>query len=164
MLTDYLGNILGVRPGDRLTVEVLEGSRPIFEIPVAAFVSQYIGVSAYMDLNALNRIMGEGNAISGAFLSIDSNYKQEIYDTIKEMPRVAGTVARMDAIRNFYETMGEQVLVFAFFNTLFAATIAFGVVYNSARIALSERGRELASLTSAGLYTGERFRISFLGN
>lgn len=155
VLTDYLGKILGVRPGDRLTVEVLEGSRPIFEIPVAAFVSQYIGVSAYMELNALNRIMGEGNAISGAFLSIDSNYKQEIYDSIKEMPRVAGTVARMDAIRNFYETMGEQVLVFAFFNTLFAATIAFGVVYNSARIALSERGRELASLRVLGFTRGE---------
>ncbi len=155
VLTDYLGKILGVRPGDRLTVEVLEGSRPTLEIPVAVFVSQYIGVSAYMDLNALNRIMGEGSAVSGAFLSIDSNYKREIYDTIKEMPRVAGTVARMDAIRNFYETMGEQVLVFAFFNTLFAATIAFGVVYNSARIALSERGRELASLRVLGFTRGE---------
>ena len=155
VLTDYLGKILGVRPGDRLTVEVLEGSRPTLEIPVVAFVSQYIGVSAYMELNALNRIMGEGSAVSGAFLSIDSNYKREIYDTIKEMPRVAGTVARMDAIRNFYETMGEQVLVFAFFNTLFAATIAFGVVYNSARIALSERGRELASLRVLGFTRGE---------
>lgn len=155
VLTDYLGKILGVRLGDRLTVEVLEGSRPTLEIPVAAFVSQYIGVSAYMELNALNRIMGEGNAISGVFLSIDSSYKREIYDTIKEMPRVAGTVARMDAIRNFYETMGEQVLVFAFINTLFAATIAFGVVYNSARIALSERGRELASLRVLGFTRGE---------
>ena len=58
-------------------------------------------------------------------------------------------------LRNFYETMGEQVLVFAFFNTLFAATIAFGVVYNSARIALSERGRELASLRVLGFTRGE---------
>jgi putative ABC transport system permease protein len=155
VLTDYLGKILGVTPGDRLTVEVLEGSRPILDLPVAAFVSQYIGVSAYMDLNALNRIMGEGNAISGAFLSIDSLYKQEIYETIQEMPRVAGTVARLDAIRNFYKTMGEQVLIFAFINTLFAATIAFGVVYNSARISLSERGRELASLRVLGFTRGE---------
>ena len=114
VLTDYLGKILGVRPGDRLTVEVLEGSRPTLEMPVAAFVSQYIGVSAYMELNALNRIMGEGNAVSGAFLSIDSNYKREIYDTIKEMPRVAGTVARMDAIKKFLRDHGGTGTRFCF--------------------------------------------------
>ena len=155
VLTDHLAKILGVQPGDLLTMEVLEGSRPVREVHVAALVSQYIGVSAYMELAALNRLMREGNAISGVHLATDARYKSEIYAALKEMPRVAGTVARKDAITNFRETMAKQVLIFTFINTLLAASIAFGVVYNSARIALSERSRELASLRVLGFTCGE---------
>ncbi len=136
-------------------MEVLEGSRPVREVQVAALVSQYIGVSAYMELAALNRLMREGNAISGVHLATDVRYKSEIYAALKEMPRIAGIVARKDAITNFRETMAKQVLIFTFINTLLAASIAFGVVYNSARIALSERSRELASLRVLGFTCGE---------
>jgi putative ABC transport system permease protein len=155
LLTDHLGKLLGISPGQYLTVEVLEGSRPVREVPVAGFVKEYVGVSGYMRLGQLNRLMREGDEISGAYLATDSRYQPEIYARLQEMPRVAGTVVRESAIENFYETMNRQVLIFAFFNTLLAATIAFGVVYNSARIALSERGRELASLRVLGFTRGE---------
>ncbi len=155
VLTDYLGEILGVRPGDRLTVEVLEGSRPVREVTVAGFVNQFIGVSAYMQLDALNRMMREGHAISGVYLAADERYQAEIYTRLKDTPRVAGTEASQLAIQNFYDAMGEQVLIFVFFNTILAGTIAFGVVYNSARIALSERSRELASMRVLGFTRGE---------
>ena len=159
VLTDYLAKILGVRPGDRLRVEVLEGSRPVVEVPVQALVRQYLGVSGYMRLDALNRLLGEGSAISGLYVAADSRYQNEIYRKLKGMPRVASTTVRKNALRNFYDTMAEQILTFAFFNTLLAGTIAFGVVYNSARIALSERSRELASLRVLGFTRGE---ISFI--
>jgi putative ABC transport system permease protein len=136
-------------------VEVLEGSRPVKEIPVAGLVGEYFGVNAYMDLAALNRMLGEGDAISGAFLSADREDRQKVYDALKEMPRVAGTVVREDAIRSFYETMGGTLLLFTFVITLLAGSVAFGVVYNSARIALSERSRELASLRVLGFTRGE---------
>ncbi len=155
MLTDYLGGILGVRPGDTLRVEVLEGSRPVREVPVAALVSEYIGVSAYMHRETLNRLMREGNVLSGAYLAADLLKENEIFSKLREVPRIAGTVAREDAIRSFYETMAESILIFTFFIVLLAGTIAFGVVYNSARIALSERGRELASLRVLGFTRGE---------
>jgi putative ABC transport system permease protein len=155
VLTDYLGKVLGVSPGDHLAVEVLEGSRPVREVKVAALVSQYIGVSGYMDLGALNRLMKEGNAISGAYLSTDPLRMSGIYEALNGMPRVAGAEVRELAIKNFRETMSEQVLIFAFVNTILAATIAFGVVYNSARIALAERNRELASLRVLGFTRGE---------
>lgn len=155
VLTDYLGKILGVQAGDELTVEVLEGSRPTRTVPVAGFVSQYIGISGYMDLSALNRLMREGDLISGTYLAVDSRYKEDVYNALHEMPRVAGVVVRENAIRNFYETMGETLLIFTLINTILAGTIAFGVVYNSARIALSERGRELASLRVLGFTRGE---------
>lgn len=155
LLTDQLGKILGVRPGDRLTVEALEGRRPVREADVAALVKQYVGVSAFMDLSALNRLMGEGHAISGAYLFTDKRYLPEIYRKLKGMPRIAGTAIREGEIRSFYDTLGETLLIYTFINTLLAATISFGVVYNSARIALSERSRELASLRVLGYTRGE---------
>jgi putative ABC transport system permease protein len=155
LLTDQLGDILGVRPGDMVTVEALEGRRPVRETVVSALTKQYVGVSAYMGLSSLNRLMGEGEVISGAYLFTDKRYLPEIYRKLKEMPRVAGTAIRENEIRSFYDTMAETLLVFTFINTLLAGTIAFGVVYNSARIALSERSRELASLRVLGYTRGE---------
>jgi putative ABC transport system permease protein len=155
VLTDHLGEMLGVREGDMLTVEVLEGRRPVLNVPVAGLVSEYIGVSAYMDLSAINRLMREGNVISGAYLAADPRYQPRIFSKLKEMPRVAGTEVQEKAIANFYETMGETILIFTFINTLLAGVIAFGVVYNSARIALSERSRELASLRVLGFTRAE---------
>ena len=108
-----------------------------------------------MDLAAQNRLLGEGHAISGAFIAADREDRQKVYDALKGMPRVAGTVVREDAIRSFYETMGGTMLMFTFVITLLAGTIAFGVVYNGARIALSERSRELASLRVLGFTRGE---------
>ena len=40
-------------------------------------------------------------------------------------------------------------------STIFATIIAFGVVYNAARISLSERARELATLRVIGFTRGE---------
>ena len=162
VLTDYLGDLLAVKPGDRLTIEVLEGSRPVRQVPVVSLIPQYIGLNAYMDLGALNRFMREGEAISGAYLTTDSLYQQDIYEELIEMPRVVGTVVRKDEIRNFYETQAEFLLFFTFVASILAGVIAFGVVYNSARIALAERSRELASLRVLG-YTRAEISYIFLG-
>jgi putative ABC transport system permease protein len=155
VLTDYLGGILGVSPGDMLTLEVLEGSRPVRQVPVVALVKQYIGLMGYMDISALNRLMREGSAVSGAYLATDTLYQKEIYRELVEMPRVAGTVVRKDEIDNFYETQAKSMLFFTFVATLLAGVIAFGVVYNSARINLAERSHELASLRVLGYTRGE---------
>ncbi len=162
VLTDYLANMLGIKEGDLLTVEVLEGSRPVRQVPVVSLVKQYIGVMGYMDRSALNRLMREGDLVSGAYLTIDRAEQSKVYRKLVEMPRVAGTAVRMDEIRNFYETQAESMLFFTFIATVLAGTIAFGVVYNSARISLSERSRELASLRVLGYTRGEISYI-FLG-
>jgi len=155
VLTDYLGAMLGAAPGDQITVEVLEGSRPVRQVPVAGLIKEYIGLMGYMDLAALNRVMREGNAISGAALVVDEKEQTDLYRTLVEMPRVAGAVVRKDEIKNFYDTQAEAMLFFTFVATVLAGVIAFGVVYNSARISLAERGRELASLRVLGYTRGE---------
>jgi putative ABC transport system permease protein len=162
VLTDYLAAFLGIRPGDLLTVEVLEGSRPVREIPVVRVITEYIGMNAYMELDGLNRFMREGHALSGAYLTVDSLRRDELYNQLVEMPRVAGTVVRRNEIRNFYDTQAEFLLFFVFVASILAGFIAFGVVYNSARIALAERRHELASLRVLGYTRGEISYI-FLG-
>ncbi len=52
--------------------------------------------------------------------------------------------------------------VMIFFNVLFSSVIAFGVVYNAARISLSERSRELASLRVLG-FTRAEISLILLG-
>jgi len=155
LLTDHLAEILGVRVGQTLTVEVLEGSRSVLEAPVVGLVREWVGVQAYAELEALNRMLGEGPAVSGAYLETDSRLQPAVYSELKEIPRIAGVSSREKGLRNFYETLAKQMLTFAFFNTLLACSIAFGVVYNSARIAFSERNRDLASLRVLGFTRGE---------
>ena len=155
VLSEYLARQLRVNAGDSITLEVLEGARPVRQVPVAAVVQQYIGVAAYMDIDALNRLLGEDQALTGAALLVDATARQAVYQQLKEMPKVAGVTSKAHAINSFYDTMGENLLVFAFINTLLAGTITFGVVYNSARISLSERSRELASLRVLGFTRAE---------
>ena len=155
VLTDHLGKILGVKAGDLLTVEILEGSKPIRQVPVVALVKLYLGVMGYMDINALNRLLREGAAISGAYLVTDPLHGERLYQSLNETPRISGTVLRRNEIRNFHDIQAKGMLFFTFIATLMACSIAFGVVYNSARIALSERSRELSSLRVLGYTRGE---------
>ncbi len=159
LMTDHLAGILGLRPGDSVTVETLDTRRLTLEAPVVGVVKEWIGVAVYMERSGLNRLLREGHAITGAYLAADKEKLPEIQRRLRDMPVVAGTVSRARMLRAFYETMARQMLIFAFFNTILAATIAVGVIYNTARIAFSERNRELASLRVLGYTRGE---ISFI--
>jgi putative ABC transport system permease protein len=155
VLTDFLARWLGVGVGDRLLIEVLEGSRPLRQVTVAATVREYIGVGGYMHLDALNRLMQEGRTLSGAYLAVDSAQLGQLYRRLDGVPRVAGVAERAQEIRNFNRVMRETMLFFTYVASVFAVVIAFGVIYNSARIALTERGHELASLRVLGFTRGE---------
>ncbi len=156
VLNEYLATkILGVQVGNLLTVEVLEGSQRVREVPVVALIRQDLGVGAYMDLRALNRLMQEGDVISGAYLYVDDRYAKEVYEQLIDRPQVAATAIRIQEIRNFHRTMDETLLFWTSVATLFAVVIAVGVVYNSARITLAERSRELASMRVLGYTRGE---------
>ena len=155
VLTRKLGEILHLDPGDKLIVEVLEGSRPVRSIPVLALVDEMLGVSAYMDIHALNRLMREGQTISGAYLAVDANLAPQLYTRLKQIPAVTGISSREAALESFERISGRNLRVFTGVLVIFASIITFSVVYNSARIALSQRSRELASLRIMGFTRGE---------
>ncbi|GAB4529863.1 MAG: FtsX-like permease family protein [Pleurocapsa sp.] len=155
VMTTKLAEILHVKPGDILTVEVLEANRPVRQITVTGLVDELLGVQAYIDIHALNRLMREGGTISGAYLAVDSHRAKELYTELKQIPAVTGISTREASLNSFKEISAENLKIMTTWLVVFACIITFSVVYNSARIALSERGRELASLRIMGFTKGE---------
>ena len=150
-----LANVLGVGPGDTLTIEVLEGRRPIRQAVVSDVVDEYMGTSVYMEIGALRRLMREGGNLSGGFVTVDSAHLDTLYRALKVTPSVAGVMLKGAALESFRNTFAQNIIIIVIFNVLFASVIAFGVVYNAARVSLSERSRELASLRVMGFTRGE---------
>lgn len=155
LLTDYLAQLLGIKVGDRLQVDVKEGRRPLLEVPVAGLVTEFIGVGAYMRRETLNRLLREPDNISGAFLAVGAADIPALEQRLQQVPRVAGVSLRSNTINAFNQTMEESLLVFTLFASAMAGAIAFAVVYNNARIAFAERSRELASLRVLGFRRAE---------
>jgi putative ABC transport system permease protein len=159
VLSLKLSEVLDAGVGDLIVVEVLDGRRPVRTVRVTAVVEEYMGTSAYMEIEALRRLIREGGALSGAFMKVDSRSVDELYDRLKATPAVAGVSLKRSAIESFERQLEETFYVMIFFNLMFSAVIAGGVVYNAARVSLSERSRELASLRVLGFTRGE---ISFI--
>jgi len=150
VLTRKLAELLTVQLGDRLTVEVLEGRRPTRTVPVVGMVDELLGVGAYMDIQALNRLLQEGGTISGAFLAVDQQQLDTLYALLKRTPAIASVSLRKAMISHFQETIAKSQAIMNIIQVIFACIIAAGVIYNAARIALSERSRELATLRIIG--------------
>lgn len=152
LLTEFLAKKLNVKVGDWITVEFLEGKRLIRQLPVTGVNRQYIGLSGYMNIKALNQLLQEDSVISGAYITID---EAEVQAVLKQMPNIAGVSEKQSTIDSFYETVGDFILTYISFVAALSIAIAFGVIYNNARITLAERSRELASLRVLGFTNGE---------
>jgi putative ABC transport system permease protein len=150
-----LAEILAIDRGDVVRVEVLLGARPVREVVVADVVKEYMGLSAYMEINSLRRLLRESETLSGGFITVDPSRLDALYRVLKATPVVAGVTLKGAALESFEETFAENINVMIFFNVLFAGIIACGVVYNAARMSLSERSRELASLRVIGFTRAE---------
>lgn len=159
VISQKLAECLACKVGDRIQVAVLEGSRPVRDVPIAAVVSDFIELNAYMEINALRRLLREQDSVSGAFLWVDAPATDALYSKLKQTPRVAGVSIKQAVLDSYERTMAENLLRMRVINVLFAAALACGVVYNSARIALAERSRELATLRVLGF---TRREVSFI--
>lgn len=155
LLTRKLAQVLGVEPGDVVTLETLEQKRLVREIPVTGIVTTFIGTGVYMNLDALNTLMQEGPLQSGAYLTVDPLRAEELYHELKNTPGAASVNVKRAAIQSFWDTIAQNLWIIMMFNVMFACIIAFGVVYNAAQISLAERSRELASLRVLGFTRGE---------
>ena len=92
-----------------LTVEVLEGRRPVVDVPVTRVVEGFIGLSAIMELEALRQLIGGERDVSGVFLSVDPHHEAVLYSRLKASPAVAGVSITTAALESFRRTLGENL-------------------------------------------------------
>jgi putative ABC transport system permease protein len=150
VMSAQLGKILGARIGDVVQVEALEGRRETVGVPIRGFMQDFAGISAFMDISALHRLMHEGDTVSGAYMTVDQNRWSDFMRAVKDTPRIAITLVKQDQLDSFRSTTGQSIGILRKLYLVLAIVVAFGVVYNSARIALSERSRDLATLRVVG--------------
>jgi putative ABC transport system permease protein len=155
VLGTRLADKLGVTIGDSVWIKVLEGRRPLVELPVVDLVETYIAMPAYLHIDALNRLLKEPPSVQYLSLLIDRRDAASLYAELKELPVVSAVMLRQAAVDAYYDTVVRHLMVFISMFSALACALGFGVAYNSARIALSERGRELATLRVLGFSRGE---------
>ncbi len=155
VMTDRLATKLGLRVGDSVRVEVLEGSQRTLMLPLAATVREMMGLNAYMERGALNRALQEDDLSSWHSVALEHGREDELLQASKQLPRIVGAFSKASLLRNMQEVQARNVRIMSTILTLFATVIAVGVVYNNARIALAERHWELASLRVLGFTRAE---------
>ena len=154
-LSSQLASMLHVTTGDVVTAHVLDGTRPVVDLPVTAVIDETIGSPAFMDLATLNAMMDQPPTVSGAYLKLDPLHQTDFEDSVIQRPGIAGVSLRAAAIASFEQTLQETIYIMMGVYAVIGGAIAAGVVYNAARISLTERGRELASLRVLGFTNNE---------
>ncbi|WP_088329757.1 ABC transporter permease [Lacimicrobium sp. SS2-24] len=155
VLSHSLAKTLAVKTGEYIQVEVQEGQRPTLDVPVVALANTLLGSPAFMQRSSLNRLMGQPLRVSSAYLKIDPAVSATLYEKLKSMPVVAGVSLSADSRAALAKVMDSGAGAMRFIMISIAALITFGIIYNTARIAFSERTRELASLRVIGLTRAE---------
>lgn len=155
VLSNKLADLLAVHSGDRVDVDVLEGARRHARLNVSGIAVEHVGLAVYMDQRALAELTGEPHTLTSVQALVDRAMQERLLKRLKDIPAVATVSTREQAISSLRDTMAQSMTIVIDFYIGLGAIIAFGVVYNAARISLSERGRELASLRVLGFTTGE---------
>lgn len=161
-LSRKLAEMLDVRAGEEVEVQLLEGRRPRLRLRVEALIDDMVGLSAYVHIDLLRRALLEQDAVSGAFIATAGGDSEALLRRLKESPRVSYVSSKQAALDSLRATLAATMLRMRAINLIFAAVIACGVVYNSARIIVSERSYDLASLRILGFTRAEISGI-FLG-
>jgi len=150
LMSSRLAELLGIRPGEDVEVEVLEGRRRRIRLVVAGTVDDMVGTSAWLHPEATWELLADGPAWSGAVLAIDRSRAAALDGRLADSPRVAGFVARERQLATFRGTIARTLLRMRTVNTLFAVAIACGIVATTSRQSVIERSRDLASLRVLG--------------
>lgn len=159
LVTERVASILHLAIGDKVEVELPEKNHRIERVAVTGIVQSLVGLGVYMKAEALDRLLADGSNISGARISIDTSKLRSLYRAVKETPAVASIAIQSISRKKFRETIEQNITYMMSVYTALSVIIAFGVIYNSARIQLSERARELASLRVLGFTNGEVFSV-----
>jgi putative ABC transport system permease protein len=155
VMSAKLADVLHLRLGDEVIAHLLEGEEREVSLPVVGLAEDFAGVACYMEIHALNRLMLEGDKISGAHVVVAKGQWNDFLQAVKNTPRISGCMIKDSMREGFRKTTAQSIGLLQKMYALFATIVAFGIIYNSARISLSERARELATLRVLGFTRGE---------
>jgi putative ABC transport system permease protein len=155
LLTNVLADILEVEPGDRVEIELKEGDRGHRELMVAGLIEEGFGLQGYLAKPRLHDLLREAPRFSSALLRIDSPLEPLVQDRLAEIPAIQSVLRKSDAIDSFEQQTDQTMRVMTSIMTLFAIAIAISIVYNNARVSVSMRARDLATLRVLGFTRGE---------
>ncbi len=155
VLSTMLAEKLRLIPGDTLQLELLEGERAEGPIIISGVVDDFFGLFAYMSMESLRQFSGESELISGAHLTVSGGARTQVTQYLGSVPVVASVASPLNSLEAFEARLADSLFIAVGFLLGFAGIISIAVVYNGARIALSERGRELASLRVMGFRRSE---------
>lgn len=150
IISEALADALALRRGDRVQVDFLEGRRATVSLPISGISVGYVGLGAAMDITALGRATGEGTLISGVNILLDEGSQGAFFTAAAAAPQTSFLNVTALTVSRFRSTLADNITMMITVYVTLAAIIALGVVYNFSRIALSEQGRELASLRVLG--------------
>ncbi|NLP43099.1 MAG: ABC transporter permease [Peptococcaceae bacterium] len=170
LISDRLAKELQAVPGTLLAVE-----SPFFVDPkqakslaVAGIIPQSMGLNAYMEIEALHKVAGQGSFATSVMLSIEEQYIPRLKAKYNDSKVISGIENRLSLLRKMKELMTTyKNMIYSLF--IFGIVIGFAIIYNTSVITLSERSRELASMMVLGMtpkevldvITFEQWFISF---
>ena len=150
LLTRYFEKEWGMKAGDHISIQTLEGELRVVDLPVMGFSDDMLGVSAVMNLDYFWKIFHEQPSYNVANLKLDPLRIQQAYIALKNRANVYSVVLKQQMYRGFQRSFVGMMKMFMNVVIVFAFLIAAGVIFNSVRIGFSEHAWEMTSLRVMG--------------
>jgi putative ABC transport system permease protein len=161
LISRYFARTWGVKHGDKLQVESLEGASRIREFTISGFIDDVFGQSVVMPVDMMWNWLDEAESYNLVLLQVDPLRLDSLYLRLKQHPEIAGVTVKTMMYRSLLKTFGKVIMNSVFVLMTFSTLIAVGVIYNGARVNFSERTRELASLQVFGFSLRETYFVFF---
>lgn len=155
LLTSKLAEVLGLHVGDQVRVDVHAGAWPRTSMRVAGLVDEPMGLAGHARAEVLWRALREPPSVNVALLRIDPRLEGRVHHRLREMPAVSSVMSRSDTLAQFRRQSADWMAVMSLVLTLLATIVTIAVIYNGARVALSVRRRDFASLRVLGFTRAE---------
>jgi len=155
VLTKTLAEVLGVHVGDRPQIELREGARHTVRPLVVGTVDDTVGLTVYGQGSLVAALEGDSGAVSSVLLRVDPRKSDAIYERLRRSPEIIDASESKADMHRLLDMNASFMNVWTAISIALSASIVFGVVYNNARIAVSSRSRELATLRVLGFTRAE---------
>ncbi len=112
-LSKTLAELIHVRTGDIVELEVLEGRGQTTSVPVIEIVERCIATQAIMELDAVSSLLDEAPVVNGVHFAYDIASEDRMFTAVKNMPSVAAIASRCQTLAENIYIITRVYLVFA---------------------------------------------------